>query len=185
MTAPSLEGTAQALVAAGKGILAADESVSTIGRRCGAVGIPSTRETRRADREMLFTTPGLSAFVSGGIMYDETIRQAGGAGPLPEVLIRAGIIPGLKVDTGAKPLAACPGETATEGLDGLRDRLKDYQVLGARFAKWAGRDPSGRRSPRRHLPGGECARPRPLCGTLPGTRAGSDRGARGPHGRGA
>ena len=149
------------------------------------MGIPSTTETRCAYREMLFTTPGLSEFVSGGIMYDETIRQAGGAGPLPEVLIRAGIIPGLKVDTGAKPLAACPGETATEGLDGLRDRLKDYQVLGARFAKWAGRDPSGRRSPRRHLPGGECARPRPLCGTLPGTRAGSDRGARGPHGRGA
>ena len=102
------------------------------------MGIPSTTETRCAYREMLFTTPGLSEFVSGGIMYDETIRQAGGAGPLPEVLIRAGIIPGLKVDTGAKPLAACPGETATEGLDGLRDRLKDYQALGARFAKWGG-----------------------------------------------
>jgi fructose-bisphosphate aldolase class I len=132
----SLEATARALVAPGKGILAADESVSTITKRFGAVGIPSTPETRRAYREMLFAAPGLSEFVSGVIMYDETIRQAGTAGPLPEVLTRVGIIPGIKVDTGAKPLAACPGETVTEGLDGLRDRLKEYLSLGARFAKW-------------------------------------------------
>ena len=136
VTTPSLEQTAQALVAAGKGILAADESTSTIGKRFGAVGIPSTAETRRAYREMLFTTPGLSEFISGVIMYDETIRQAGGAGPLPEVLTRAGMIPGIKVDTGTKALAACPGETVTEGLDGLRERLAEYQGLGARFAKW-------------------------------------------------
>jgi fructose-bisphosphate aldolase, class I len=85
---------------------------------------------------MLFATPGLSEFVSGVIMYDETIRQAGGGGRLAEMLIRSGIMPGIKVDTGAKPLAACPGETVTEGLDGLRDRLQEYLALGARFAKW-------------------------------------------------
>jgi fructose-bisphosphate aldolase, class I len=136
MTTHSLEATAQALVAAGKGILAADESVTTISKRFGALGIPSTAETRRAYREMLFATPGLSEFVSGVIMYDETIRQAGGGGRLAEMLIRSGIMPGIKVDTGAKPLAACPGETVTEGLDGLRDRLQEYLALGARFAKW-------------------------------------------------
>jgi fructose-bisphosphate aldolase class I len=131
-----LEETAQALVAPGKGILAADESTSTVGKRFAAVGIPSTPDTRRAYREMLFTTPGLSEDISGVILYDETIRQAGAGGRLAEMLTRAGIMPGIKVDTGAKPLAACPGETVTEGLDGLRDRLKEYQALGARFAKW-------------------------------------------------
>jgi fructose-bisphosphate aldolase class I len=137
VTTHSLEETAQALVAAGKGILAADESVATIGKRFGAQGIPSTAETRRAYREMLFTTPGLSTFISGVIMYDETIRQAGGGGVrLADLLSRTGIAPGIKVDTGAKPLAACPGETVTEGLDGLRGRLQEYQALGARFAKW-------------------------------------------------
>jgi fructose-bisphosphate aldolase class I len=111
--------------------------VSTITKRLEALGIPSTAETRRAYREMLFTTSDLSSFVSGVIMYDETIRQANGRGDrLPEVLTRAGIVPGIKVDTGAKPLAACPGETVTEGLDGLRDRLQEYRELGARFAKW-------------------------------------------------
>jgi fructose-bisphosphate aldolase, class I len=137
VTKHGLEGTAQALVAVGKGILAADETVSTISKRFEALRIPSTAETRRAYREMLFTTPGLSEFVSGVIMYDETIRQADGRGDrLAEVLPRAGIVSGIKVDTGAKPLAACPGETVTEGLDGLRDRLKEYRALGARFAKW-------------------------------------------------
>jgi fructose-bisphosphate aldolase class I len=137
VTKYSLEETAQALVAAGKGILAADETVSTISKRFDALGISSTAESRRDYRQMLFTTPDLSKFVSGAILYDETIRQADGRGdPLAQVLSRAGIIPGIKVDTGAKPLAACPGETVTEGLDGLRDRLKEYQTLGARFAKW-------------------------------------------------
>jgi fructose-bisphosphate aldolase, class I len=133
----TLEGTAQALVAAGKGILAADETVPTITKRLDALHIPSTAETRRAYREMLFTTPDLARFVSAAIMYDETIRQTSEAGDrLVEVLARAGIMPGIKVDTGAKPLAGCPGETVTEGLDGLRDRLREYQALGARFAKW-------------------------------------------------
>jgi fructose-bisphosphate aldolase, class I len=136
VTTRSMEDTAQALVAAGRGILAADESLSTIGKRFGPLGIPSTAETRRAYREMLFTTPGLSEFISGVILFDETIRQAGGAGRLADVLAEAGMIPGIKVDTGAKPLAACPGETVTEGLDGLRERLREYQGLGARFAKW-------------------------------------------------
>jgi fructose-bisphosphate aldolase class I len=124
------------LVAAGKGILAADESVSTITKRFGALGVPSTPEIRRAYREMLFTTPGLSESISGVILYDETIRQTGAGGSLAEVLARSGIMPGIKVDTGAKPLAACPGETVTEGLDGLRERLQEYRSLGARFAKW-------------------------------------------------
>jgi fructose-bisphosphate aldolase, class I len=136
VTTRRIEETAQALVAAGKGILAADESLPTIGKRFETLGIPSTAETRRAYREMLFTTQGLSEFVSGVILFDETLRQAGAAGRLADALTRSGIIPGIKVDTGAKPLAACPGETVTEGLDGLRDRLREYQGLGARFAKW-------------------------------------------------
>jgi fructose-bisphosphate aldolase class I len=133
----SLEETAQALLVPGKGILAADETVKTLSRRFDALGIPSTEESRRDYREMLFTTPDLSRFISGAILYDETIRQTDPRGvPLAQVLFRAGILPGIKVDTGAKPLAACPGETVTEGLDGLRDRLKEYRTMGARFAKW-------------------------------------------------
>jgi fructose-bisphosphate aldolase class I len=132
-----LEGVAQALVAPGKGLLAADERVRTLGRRFDALGISSTAESRRAYREMLFTTPGLLKFISGVILYDETIRQADADGvPLAQVVSRAGMIPGIKVDEGAKPLAACPGETVTEGLDGLRDRLREYRAMGARFAKW-------------------------------------------------
>jgi fructose-bisphosphate aldolase class I len=137
VTTDSLEETAQALVADGKGILAADETVATISKRFEALGIVSTAESRRAYRELLFTTPDLSRFVSGAILYDETIRQDDRQGvPLAQVLSRAGIMPGIKVDTGAKALAACPGETVTEGLDGLRRRLKEYLALGARFAKW-------------------------------------------------
>ncbi len=133
----NLEETAQALVAAGKGILAADETVRTISKRFEARGIVSTPESRRAYREMLMTTPELARYVSGMILYDETIRQSDRRGePLAQVLVRAGIMPGIKVDTGAKPLAACPGEKVTEGLDGLRRRLEEYQQLGARFAKW-------------------------------------------------
>ncbi len=133
----NLEDTAQALVAAGKGILAADETVHTLSERFAARGIDSTAESRRDYRELLISTPDLAKFISGVILYDETIRQADGHGtPLVQVLARAGIIPGIKVDTGARPLASCPGETVTEGLDGLRERLKEYRALGARFAKW-------------------------------------------------
>lgn len=132
-----MEQTARALVADGKGILAADETVGTITKRLNALGIQSTEDSRRTYREMLFTAPGAGEFISGAILYDETIRQKSSGGiPLAEVLAKQGIIPGIKVDTGAKPLAGSPDETVTEGLDGLRDRLKEYYGLGARFAKW-------------------------------------------------
>jgi fructose-bisphosphate aldolase class I len=132
-----LERTAKELVAKGKGILAADETVSTISKRFEALTILSTEDSRRTYREMLFTTPGVADFISGVIMQDETIRQKNAAGvPLAEVLSNQGIIPGIKVDTGAKVLAGSPDEKITEGLDGLRDRLKDYTAMGARFAKW-------------------------------------------------
>jgi fructose-bisphosphate aldolase, class I len=133
----SPEGTATSLVADGKGILAADETSPTLTKRFVALGIESTAQSRRAYREMLFTPPGVAEFISGVILYDETIRQKSSTGiPLPEVLSSQGIVPGIKVDTGAKPLAACAGETVTEGLDGLRDRLAEYRGMGARFAKW-------------------------------------------------
>ena len=129
--------TAEALVAPGKGILAADESTGTIKKRFDSIGVESTEDTRRAYRQMLFTTPGLGEHISGVILYDETIRQSTDDGvPFVKVLEAAGSIPGIKVDTGAKPLALFPGETVTEGLDGLRERLAEYRELGARFAKW-------------------------------------------------
>lgn len=132
-----LENVARSLVAAGKGILAADESAPTIEKRLKAVGVPSTADNRRAYRDLLFTTRGVSEFVSGVILFDETIRQKASDGtPFPEVLSRQGILPGIKVDLGAKALAGFPGEKITEGLDGLRDRLSEYLALGARFAKW-------------------------------------------------
>jgi fructose-bisphosphate aldolase class I len=132
-----LQSTAQALVAEGKGILAADESTGTIKKRLGSIGVDSTENTRRAYRELLFTTEGAEEFISGVILYDETIRQSASDGtPFPKVLESRGIIPGIKVDLGAKPLALTDGETITEGLDGLRDRLEEYRELGARFAKW-------------------------------------------------
>src|SRR5438552_16332543 len=132
-----LEATARALVAEGKGILAADESTSTIKKRFDSIGVESTEETRRAYRELLFTTEGVEEFISGVILYDETIRQSSADGtPFPELLASKGIIPGIKVDQGAKPLALAEGETITEGLDGLRERLAEYYELGARFAKW-------------------------------------------------
>ena len=132
-----LTSTAQAMVAPGKGILAADESTGTIGKRFASINIESTEENRRAYRETLFTTPGLSDSVSGVIMYDETIRQSTSDGtPFPKLQADAGILPGIKVDTGAKELAKAPGEKITEGLDGLRERIAEYVELGARFAKW-------------------------------------------------
>jgi len=132
-----LHDTAHALVAEGKGILAADESDGTIKKRFDSIGIESTEENRRAYRDMLFTTPGVEEYVSGVILFDETIRQSAVDGtPFPELLESKGVIPGIKVDKGAKPLALSEGETITEGLDGLRARLEEYRGLGARFAKW-------------------------------------------------
>jgi fructose-bisphosphate aldolase class I len=137
--ASDLESIAKALVTDGKGILAADESDSTIKKRFDSIGVETSEENRRAYRDLLFTTPGAEEFISGVILYDETIRQSSADGtPFPKLLESKGIIPGIKVDKGAKPLALAPGETITEGLDGLRERLKDYYDLGARFAKWRG-----------------------------------------------
>src|SRR3954453_16405324 len=135
--AQNLHETAKALVAEGKGILAADESSGTIKKRFDSIGVESTEENRRAYRGLLFTTPGVEEFISGVILFDETIRQSSSDGtPFPKLLERKGIIPGIKVDKGAKPLALAEGETITEGLDGLRERLAEYRELGARFAKW-------------------------------------------------
>jgi fructose-bisphosphate aldolase class I len=132
-----LEETAQAMVAKGRGILAADESNATMTKRLEAVGVESTSESRRSFRSLMFTVEGAADYISGVIMYDETIRQTTADGtPFPEFLSREGILPGIKVDTGAKPLAGFRRETVTEGLDGLRDRLRDYRELGGRFAKW-------------------------------------------------
>src|SRR3954451_19558975 len=132
-----LAETAQALVAGGKGILAADESTGTIEKRFEAIGVESTEESRRAYRDLLFTADGAAQWISGVILFDETIRQKAADGtPFPKVLEAKGIIPGIKVDQGAKPLALARGETVTEGLDGLRDRFVEYRELGARFAKW-------------------------------------------------
>jgi fructose-bisphosphate aldolase, class I len=132
-----LHETARELVADGKGILAADESDGTIKKRFDSIGIESNEENRRAYRGLLFATRGAEEFISGVILYDETIRQRSSDGtPFPELLAAKGILPGIKVDTGAKPLALAEGETVTEGLDGLRDRLAEYRGLGARFTKW-------------------------------------------------
>ena len=132
-----LNGTVAELMARGKGILAADESIATMSARLEGAGVAATAQNRCAYREMLVTTPGLSQGVSGVILSDETFRQRLAAGPtFPEALASAGILTGIKVDTGAKPLAGQPGEKVTEGLDGLRERLSEYASLGARFAKW-------------------------------------------------
>jgi len=137
MTSRDLESVALMLVSEGKGILAADETTPTLTKRFDALGIQSTEQSRRTYREMLFTCPGAAEFISGAIMYDETIRQkSSGGAPLAEALTVQGILPGIKVDTGAKALAGSPEETVTEGLDGLRDRLREYRGMGARFAKW-------------------------------------------------
>ena len=137
MNTQGLTDTASRLVADDKGLLAMDESNSTCNKRFAKVGIPETVETRRAYRELILTTPGLGESISGVILYDETIRQQKKDGtPFLKVLGEAGIVPGIKVDTGAKDLAAHPGEKITEGLDGLRIRLQEYFQMGARFAKW-------------------------------------------------
>ncbi len=137
MKTETLESVAKKLVAPGKGILAADESSGTIEKRLKSINVPSTEENRRAYREILFTTAGAGEFISGVILFDETIRQKTRDGrTFVEALEQQGIIPGIKVDKGAKPMANFPGEKITEGLDGLRDRLTEYRKLGARFAKW-------------------------------------------------
>ena len=139
MTTPTLESTVKSLLADGKGILAADESFPTIEKRFKALDISSTEENRGAYREMLITTPGLSEFISGVILFDETIRQRMAHGDpiaIPVALTQRGIIPGIKVDKGTASLANFPGEKITQGLDGLRDWLIEYRELGARFTKW-------------------------------------------------
>ena len=137
MAEHELETIARALVAPGKGILAADESDGTIKKRFDSIDVESTEENRRAYRDLLFTTPGAEKHISGVILFDETIRQSSADGKtFPELLEGKGVIPGIKVDKGAKPLALAPDETITEGLDGLRGRLEEYRELGARFAKW-------------------------------------------------
>lgn len=137
MNTLELNATARALVAKSRGILAADESSSTIKKRFDSIKLESTEENRRVYREMLFTAPGAQEYISGVIMYEETLRQKTKDGlPFPAYLAKHGMVPGIKVDLGAKPLAGFPGETITEGLDGLRERLAEYYKLGARFAKW-------------------------------------------------
>jgi len=138
MDVDQLAQTAAAMVQPGKGILAADESSGTIKKRFDAIGVESTPDNRRDYRELLFrTTEAMRNYISGVILYDETIRQSGKDGtPLVKVIEQAGAVPGIKVDLGAKPLPFCPGETITEGLDGLRERLAEYRGLGPRFAKW-------------------------------------------------
>lgn len=137
MAKSGLQETARALVAEGKGLLAADESFGTIEKRLKADGVESNEDTRRAYREMLLGTPGANQFLSGVILFDETLRQNMADGtPFPRYLESQGIIPGIKVDEGAHDMALAPGEKVTDGLDGLRDRLAEYKQLGARFAKW-------------------------------------------------
>jgi fructose-bisphosphate aldolase, class I len=137
MGAHELHDTARAIVAEHKGILAADESTGTIKKRFDAIGVESTEENRRFYRQLLFTAPGMEDFIGGVIMYDETIRQSADDGtPFAEVLSVKGVVPGIKVDTGAHDQAGFPGEKVTEGLDGLRARFEEYRGLGARFAKW-------------------------------------------------
>ncbi len=137
MDKAGLERVARAMVAKDKGILAADESSGTIKKRFDAIQLESTEEHRRSYREMLFTTPGIGQWISGVIFYDETLRQKTQGGvPFAAWLGQQGVLPGIKVDLGAKPLAGFAGETITEGLDGLRERLAEYYQLGARFAKW-------------------------------------------------
>src|SRR5438093_2773307 len=139
-----LHETAKALVAEGKGILAADESDRTIKKRFDSIGAESTKENRRAYRELLFTADGVEEYISGVILFDETIRQSSADGPpFPKLLESRGIIPGIKVDKGTKPLALAQDETITEGLDGLRDRREEYRELDARLTRWPATDSIG------------------------------------------
>jgi fructose-bisphosphate aldolase class I len=149
MNLEALNKVAEAMVAPGRGILAADESSGTIAKRFDAIGVPSTADTRRDYREMMFRThEAMSKYISGVILYDETIRQTAKDGtPLVKLIEKAGSLPGIKVDKGTKPLPFCPGEIVTEGLDGLRERLVEYRGLGAKFAKWRAVIDIGERMP--------------------------------------
>ena len=180
----TLSDTARALVAPGKGILAADESTGTIKRRFDSIGAESTETNRRDYREMLFRTPGASEFISGVILYDETIRQKSYDGtPLVRVLSDAGMMPGIKVDTGAKELAGAPGESVTEGLDGLRERLAEYAELGSSIHQVACGHHHRAGHSQRLLPRRECSRPGPLCRADSRGGDGSHGGAGSAHGR--
>jgi fructose-bisphosphate aldolase class I len=151
MTTHELESVARSLVAPGKGILAADESHGTIEKRFKSIALENTEENRRNYRDMLFTTPGVGEFISGVILFDETIKQKGKNGtPFPTLLEKNGIIPGIKVDAGTAALPGSPNEKRTQGLDGLRERLVEYRKLGARFAKWRGVITIGDAIPTRH-----------------------------------
>ena len=179
-----MEETARALVAPGKGVLAADESTPTMAKRLRSIGLESTEPLRRAYREILFTTDGLSEHIGGVILYDETVGQRDRDGtPFPDLLQRRGIVPGIKVDGGTRPLAGFPGEVATQGLDGLRERLEDYAAPRSPVRQVAGRDPHRRRATDRRVRRGERPRARPLRIALPGGRADAHRRARGADGR--
>ena len=184
MASNELHETARALVADNKGILAADESSGTIKKRFDSIDLESTEESRRAYRDMLFSTAGLEEYVSGVILYDETLRQASADGtPFAKLLADRGIIPGIKVDLGAKELAFAPGETVTEGLDGLRERLQEYKSLGARFAKWRAVITIGEGMPSAYCLEVNAHALGALRGPLPGAGARPDRRARGADGR--
>ena len=176
--------TAAAMVAEGKGILAIDESQPTIKKRFDTIDIESTEENRRAYRELLITAPGAEQYISGMILFDETLRQKTREGvPFPEIMIKNGIMPGIKVDKGAKDLAGHPGEKVTEGLDGLRERLAEYRELGARFAKWRAVITIGD-----HIPSDACIEANThalarYAGYMPGSRYCSHGGTGSPDGR--
>ena len=178
MMSHDLERVAESLVADGKGILAADETAPTLTKRFDILGIASTEQSRRTYREMLFTSPGAADFISGAIMYDETIRQKTSDGmPFAKELESQGILPGIKVDTGAKPFAASPDETVTEGLDGLRDRLSGVSQNGRPLREVAGGDSCNRFFAKRRLCERKRACPGSICFALSGAGLGADRRA--------
>jgi fructose-bisphosphate aldolase, class I len=184
MHAKELIDTTRALVAGDKGLLAMDESNPTCNKRFARLGIPQTEEARRAYRELIVTTPGLGGCISGVILYDETIRQQKKDGtPFVKVITDAGIIPGIKVDNGAKDMAGHPGEKITEGLDGLRDRLDEYSLHGRPVCQVARGDCRGRLSSQPGLHRGERSGVGSLCRVVPGSRTGPRRRAGGAHGR--
>ena len=176
MNLTELNRVAEAMVAPGRGILAADESSGTIKKRFDAIGVENTEDNRRDYREMMFRTDeAMSKYISGVILYDETIRQKAKDGtPLVKLIEQAGALPGIKVDKGTKPLPFCPGEVITEGLDGLRERLAEYRGLGAQVRQVARRDRHRRGHSELHRHQGERACARALCGAVPG-RARSSR----------
>ena len=184
MNASDLEATARDLVAERKGILAADESAGTIQKRLASIGVESTEHSRRAWRQLLFTTPGIDEYISGVILFDETIRQHADDGQrLVDLLTANGVLPGIKVDKGAKPLVGSSSEKVTEGLDGLRARLAEYCDLGARFTKWRAVIAIGPRSPQQPRHRRQCRCPRPLRCSLARGRARAHRRTRSAHGR--